>query len=83
MQIQIRQAELEQINVELSIGITERQREISRLKLQQEQVTCSTLLYSTLLHYNTLHYTALHYTAFNLLSQVILACAVIDGIETS
>jgi hypothetical protein len=35
--VQVRQAELEQTNVELSIGITERQREISRLKLQQEQ----------------------------------------------
>ena len=36
---QVRQAELEQSNVELSIGIAERQREISRLKLQQEQVS--------------------------------------------
>eukprot|EP00596_Hydrurales_sp_CCMP1899_P008393 CAMPEP_0119050878 /NCGR_PEP_ID=MMETSP1177-20130426/72402_1 /TAXON_ID=2985 /ORGANISM="Ochromonas sp, Strain CCMP1899" /LENGTH=633 /DNA_ID=CAMNT_0007029821 /DNA_START=11 /DNA_END=1909 /DNA_ORIENTATION=- len=34
---QVRQAELEQSNVELSIGVTERQREISRLKLMQEQ----------------------------------------------
>ena len=66
MQIQIRQAELEQINVELSIGITERQREISRLKLQQEQVTCSTLLYSTLLYCTTTHRTTLHYTILRL-----------------
>jgi hypothetical protein len=36
---QVRQAELEQSNMELSIGITERQREITRLKILQEQVT--------------------------------------------
>ena len=38
---QVRQAELEQNNMELSIGITERQREITRLKILQEQVKSS------------------------------------------
>jgi predicted nucleic acid-binding Zn-ribbon protein len=36
-QSQVRQAELEQANVELTIGITEKQREISRLKLSLER----------------------------------------------
>ena len=36
-QSQVRQAELEQANVELTINLTEKQREVSRLKLQLEQ----------------------------------------------
>ena len=36
-QSQVRQAELEQTNVELTIGITEKQREITRLKLSLER----------------------------------------------
>ena len=43
IKLQIRQAELEQNNMELSIGITERQREISRLKIQMEQVAVNNL----------------------------------------
>ena len=47
----VRQAELEQNNVELSIGITERQREITRLKIQQEQVRMQNILYLCTLVY--------------------------------
>jgi hypothetical protein len=36
-QSRVRQAELEQANVELTIGITERQRELTRLQLSLEQ----------------------------------------------
>ena len=36
-QSQVRQAELEQANVELTIGITEKQREVTRLKLSLER----------------------------------------------
>ena len=49
----MRQAELEQTNVELSIGITERQREITRLKIQQEQVRTQ-CTYIHMLYYSKL-----------------------------
>lgn len=55
---QVRQAELEQNNMELSIGITERQREITRLKILQEQV--ATLLHNT--HTPHTHTTHTHHT---------------------
>ena len=65
---QVRQAELEQSNMELSIGITERQREITRLKILQEQV--ATLLHNAHTTHKHTQHTHTPHTALIILHRI-------------